>query len=200
MALCTTLCSCENEEPAQKDIVAYFDNDGLPHLYDEDQYTTQQVIDKLKNRIPLWNTHARTIYWLDQDGAVKDSYDGWESYTKFCLTYRHIRPRDLLEGSFLVFCENEVRMLQDTGSFTGYVKFADYPHDSESEKHFVEKLKYYGFPLPVKINDDHLIITGISDTGTPYYAKIYFANDDLALDFINRCNTPAPYEYPDLIK
>ncbi|MDE7411842.1 MAG: hypothetical protein K2M94_07370 [Paramuribaculum sp.] len=193
VALCTALSSCDNDEPAEKaekEIVAYFDADGIPHLFDEEQYSTQQVIDKLKNKVPFWK--EKTVYTLDNDGAVSGIFDYWEIYTNDCLINHNINPRDCLKGSFLVFCENEVRFIQDSSSFSGYRKFADYPYDSESEKHFVNKLTYYGFPLPVKIYDDHMIITGIYDNGTPYYAKVYFANDDTAHDFIERCNTPAP--------
>lgn len=199
VAVCTALCSCNNDEPAQKEIVAYFDADGMPHLFDEDQYTTQQIIDKLKHKVPFRFRSAMTIYTLDNDGAVTEINDNWETYTNYCLTNRHINPRDLLEGGYIVFCENEVRFIQDTPSFTGYYKFTDYPYDSESEKNFVNKLTYYGIPLPVKIFDDHMIITGIFDEGTPYYAKVYFANDDAALDFIERCNTPVPTTDDDSI-
>ncbi len=48
VALCTVFSSCNNEEPEKKDIVASIDADGMPHLFDEEQYTTQQIIDNLK--------------------------------------------------------------------------------------------------------------------------------------------------------
>ncbi len=34
VALCTALSSCDNDEPAEKDAVAYFDADGMSHLFD----------------------------------------------------------------------------------------------------------------------------------------------------------------------